>query len=201
MPRRRNTLVKRLNRLERNTKPEVKHNSGYSGAFDTVGSVSGTIIRPQRLAEGVGRQERIGDKCKTKNIRFKAIVKMPSLASNPTCAVRVLVLRAKDPAHVSSASMPNWYTPVDEDKFTVVRDYLTQVSQMGTRNAGGGGDSFSTGSTLRQFAMNIKTGMRNLQFDGAALSEPLTGETFIYLLAENQSAEVAYHWRHYFTDP
>lgn len=193
-------LKKRVAKLERNLKPEVKHIFAHSGEFDTIGSINGTLIRPQELAQSVGRNGRIGDSVKAKNLRFNAIMKMPSLASNPTCAVRLLVLRARSAEHVSTTNMPSWYAPVDEDKFIVVKDIMTQVSQMGTRNAGGGGDSYSTGSTLRQYKLNFKLGLRKLQYDGGSSHPPLAGETFVYLLAENQSAEVAYNWRFYYTD-
>lgn len=200
MPPKRKSLTKRLNRLERDAKPEVKHHSGYSGAFDTVGSISGTLIRTCSIAQGTGRSYRVGDAIKAKNCRFKAIVKMPSLASNPTCAIRLLVLRARDRQDIDASNMPNWYSQVDEEKFIVIKDVLTQVSQLGTRNAGGNGDSFSTGSTLKQFNYNLKLGNRKLVYDGG-LTTPMAGETFIYMLAENQSAEVAYNWRMYYTDP
>lgn len=198
--RKRKTLSKRINKLERNLKPEVKHHAAQSGAFDTVGSLNGTLIRCCNLTQGSGRSYRIGDSVKAKNIRFKALIKMPNLASNPTCAVRLLVLRARDRNDIDVSNMPNWYSAVDEEKFIVVKDVLTQVSQMGTRNAGGNGDSFSTGSTLRQFNWNLKLGGRKLTYDGN-LGTPMAGETFIYMLAENQSAETAYYWRMYFTDP
>ena len=71
------TLSKRLSRLESVSRPEVKYNSAESGAFDTIGSVSGTLLKPQVLGEGVGRNQRIGDKVKSRNIRFQAIFKMP----------------------------------------------------------------------------------------------------------------------------
>ena len=57
MPKRRNTLAKRVNRLEKVSRPEVKHQTGQSGSFDTVGSVNGTVLLPQQLAEGVGRNQ------------------------------------------------------------------------------------------------------------------------------------------------
>lgn len=198
MPRKSTSIVKRVRKLERVSRPEVKHHRNYSGEFDTVGSLTGTLLNPMQLTQGTGRGYRIGDKVKSRNIRFQCIVKMPSLAANPTCAVRVLVLRSKI-SNPTTSDMPSWYTPVDEDKFFVVKDVITQVSQMGTRNAGGGGDSFSTGSTLRRFNFNINTGMRKLQYDGNGPS-PLNNEYIIYMLAENQSAECAYYWRHYFID-
>ena len=55
MPKRRNTLAKRLGRLERTARPEVKFSQKESGAFDTVGSLDGTILRPQQLGQGVAR--------------------------------------------------------------------------------------------------------------------------------------------------
>ena len=68
MPRKsRNSLAKRVNRLESVSRPEVKHQLGESGAFDTVGSVNGTVLLPQQLAEGVGRNQRIG--CITKTLK------------------------------------------------------------------------------------------------------------------------------------
>ncbi len=72
MPKHR-SLAKRVNRLERVSRPEVKFFQRESGAFDTVGSITGTLLRPQKLAEGVGRNQRIGDKVKSRNIRFQAI--------------------------------------------------------------------------------------------------------------------------------
>lgn len=196
MPRRarKTKLSTRIGRLERMTRPEVKYRQDESGAFDTIGSVVGTLLKPQQLAESVGRNGRVGDKVKTRNIRFQAIVKIPDGALNSTCAVRCLVLRSKiqDP---QSSDMPDWYRGVDEDKFFVVKDFLTQVS---TRTLDPG--VAYKGSTLRKFKFNIPTGLRKLQYDGATLQSPANNEYVIYLLAENQSAEIAYNWKHYYID-
>lgn len=187
------SLSKRVNRLERVSRPEVKFNQSESGAFDTVGSVNGTLITPQSLAEGVGRNQRIGDKVKSRNIRFQAIFKMPSNLSNPTCVVRVLVLRAKF-TEPDTADMPSWYGTVDEDKFFVIKDVLTQVSINSDRGTS------MTGSTLKKLKFNIPTNLRKLQYDGQANQSPINNEYVIYMLAENQSAEVAYNWQHYYID-
>ncbi len=197
MPRK-TSLAKRVNRLERVSRPEVKFQQGESGAFDTVGSVTGTLLTPQALAEGVGRNQRVGDKVKSRNIRFQAIFKMPDNASNSTCALRILVLRAKF-TEPDTSDMPTWYGSVDEDKFFVVKDLLTQVSLQAMNNPASGGGT-SKGSTLKKIKFNIPTGLRKLQFDGAANQSPINNEYVIYMLAENQSAEVAYNWRHYYLD-
>lgn len=191
------SLKKRVTRLERVSRPEVKFLTDESGAFDTIGSVTGTLLRPQQLAEGVGRNQRIGDKVKSRNIRFQAIMKMPDGASNSTCAVRILVLRAKfsDPG---TSTMPNWYGSVDEDQFFVVKDILTQVSLQAINNANNA--SAPKGSTLKKVKFNIPTGLRKLQYDGSAFQSPLNNEYIIYMLAENQSAEVAYNFQHYYLD-
>lgn len=188
------SLTKRVNRLEKVSRPEVKFSLNESGAFDSVGSVTGTLLRPQQLAEGVGRNQRIGDKCKTRNIRFQAILKMPQGASNSTCAVRILVLRSKfsDPG---TSNMPSWYGSVDEDAFFVVKDVLTQVSTVAVTT----GNSFA-GSTLKKLKFNIPTGLRKLQYDGPSFQSPLNNEYVIYMLAENASAEVAYNFQHYYLD-
>lgn len=193
MPRR-TSLAKRVNRLERVSRPEVKHNLGESGAFDTVGSINGTLIKPQALQEGVGRNQRVGDKVKSRNIRFQGIFKMPNSASNNTCAVRILVLRSKLEAP-STSDMPSWYGSVDEDKFFVIKDMLTQVSIV----ARSSGDN-NVGSTLKKVKFNIPTGLRKLQYDGSSLQSPLNNEYIVYMLAENQSAECAYNWQHYYLD-
>ena len=39
-----------------------------------------------------------------------------------------------------------------------------------------------------------------LQYDGGALSSPLNNEYVVYMLAENQSAEVAWNMQHYYLD-
>lgn len=197
MPKR-SSLAKRVNRLERVSRPEVKFQQGESGAFDTVGSVTGTLLVPQALAEGVGRNQRIGDKVKSRNIRFQAIFKMPTLATNPTCALRILVLRSKF-TEPDTSDMPTWYGPVDEDKFFVVKDILTQVSQAGNRT-GSNSASYTIGSTLKKLKFNINTGLRKLQYDGASNQSPINNEYIVYMLAENQSAEVAYNWQHYYMD-
>lgn len=191
------TLKARVNRLERVSRPEVKHQSEESGAFDTIGSVNGTLLHPQMLAEGVGRNQRIGNKVKSRNIRFQAICKMPANPTNATTAIRVLVLRSKI-ENPSTSDMPNWYSPVDEDKFFVVKDFLTQVSALQARTVSG--TSYATGSTLKPIKLNLRTGLRKLQYDGASYQVPSNNEYIIYMLAENQSAEVAYNWTHYYLD-
>lgn len=199
MPRRsRRNLSKRVSRLESISRPEVKWRAAESGAFDTVGSVLGTLITPQQLQEGVGRAARIGDKVKSRNIRFQAIFKMPDGASNSTAAIRILVLRSKfsDP---STSDMPSWYGTVDEDKFFVIKDILTHVSLQTMNNPDGGGAT-RMGSTLKKVNFNIPTGLRKLQYDGSQLQSPANNEYVIYMLAENQSAECAYNWKHYYID-
>lgn len=198
MPKRSSQLQKRVSSLERSSRPEVKHNVAESGAFDTVGSVAGTLLTPQLLAQGTGRNQRIGDKVKSRNIRFQAIFKMPSLATSPTCAIRILVLRAKK-SMATTADMPTWYGTVDEDKFFVVKDVLTQVSQLGNRT-GSTSATYNIGSTLKKIKFNLSTGLRKLQYDGGASMSPLNNEYLIYMFAENQSAEVAYNWQHYYID-
>ncbi len=196
MPRRRKTkLSTRVSRLERVSRPETKYRFAESGAFDTVGSITGTLLNPQALQEGVGRNQRIGNKVKSRNIRFQGIIKMPDAAANATCAVRILVLRSKIESP-STSDMPTWYGAVDEDKFFVVKDIMTQVS---TRAVDPGVNP-AVGSTLRKLKFNLKTGLRKLQYDGNTLMSPSNNEYVIYLLAENQSAEIAYNWNHYYLD-
>lgn len=43
-------ISNRVAKLENNARPEVKYNDGVSGAFDTVGSINGTLLQPQELA-------------------------------------------------------------------------------------------------------------------------------------------------------
>ena len=199
MPKR-SSLSRRLARLESVSRPEVKYKGDTSGAFDTVGSISGTLLKPQTLQQGIGRNNRIGDKCKSRNIRFQAIFKMPSSASNDTCALRVLVLRSKI-QHPSTSDMPSWYGSVDEDKFFVLKDILTQVSIV-TRGTGNN----NAGSTLKKVKFNVPTGLRKLQYDGSSstptdpVNRPVNNEVVIYMFAENQSGEVAYNWQHYYLD-
>ncbi len=165
-----------------------------SGAFDTIGSISGTLLQPLQLAEGVGRGARIGDKVKSRNIRFQAIFKIPDAASNYQSAVRLLVLRSKfsDP---STSEMPTWYGTVDEDKFFVIKDMMFNLSTQALTNGNATG-----GSQAKRVSINIPMGLRKLQYDGAAAQSPLNNEYIIYMLAENQSPEVAYNWKHYYID-
>lgn len=195
MPKRSSTLTKRVNRLERVSRPEVKFNQGESGAFDTIGSVSGTLLNPQALAEGVGRNQRVGDKVKSRNIRFQAIFKMPNAPSNVTSGIRILVLRSKK-QNPTTSDMPTWYGTVDEDKFFVVKDILTNVSALSILDSTGA----MYGTQLRKVKFNLPTGLRKLQYDGASNQSPLNNEYIVYMLAENQSPEVAYNWQHYYLD-
>jgi hypothetical protein len=124
-------------------------------------------------------------------------MKMPQNPDNPTTAIRVLVLRSKF-TEPDTSDMPTWYGPVDEDKFFVIKDVMTQVSAVQARTVTG--TSFETGSTLKKLKFNISTGLRKLQYDGASNASPINNEYLIYLLAENQSGEVAYNWQHYYMD-
>jgi len=62
------------------------------------------------------------------------------------------------------------------------------------------GGAVTKGSTLKKVKFNIPTGLRKLQYDGSAFQSPLNNEYIIYMLAENQSAEVAYNFQHYYLD-
>ena len=201
MPRRsrKQTLSKRVNRLERVSRPEVKFQQKQSGAFDTIGSVQGTLLQPQQLAEGVGRNQRIGDKVKSRNIRFQAIMKMGNSPSNTSCAVRILALRAKysDPATgtVDTGDFPNYYTSVDEDRFFVLKDILTNLSITSVDP-----NVSYTGTTMKKVKFNLSTGLRKLQYDGSSQQSPSNNEVVIFIVAENQDAEIAYNFQHYYID-
>ncbi len=192
------TLSKRVSRLERVSRPEVKFALKQSGAFDTIGATQGTLLQPQQLAEGVGRNQRIGDKVKSRNIRFQAILRMPYASSSATCAVRILALRAKftgpNTNTLDSGDFPNYYTSVDEDKFFVLKDILTQVSSQywnGTSN---------DGSSVKKIKFNLPTGLRKLQYDGSTQQSPSNNEVVIFMIAENSNAEVAWNFQHYYID-
>ncbi len=188
------SLSQRVAKLETKSRPEVKFETGASGAFDTIGSVSGTMLYPQTLTSGTARDQRIGNKVKSRNIKFQSIIKMPANPTNQTCAVRILALRSKkqDPIGLE---MNNWYEPVDEDKFFVLKDILTQV----TINSVDPGVAF-TGTTVKKIVFNLPEKYRKLQYDGTGSQSPTNNETIIYILAENQSAEIAYNWTHYYLD-
>jgi len=111
---------------------------------------------------------------------------------NPTCAVRLLVLRSKI-QNPHTSDMPTWFGTVDQDKFFVVKDILTQVSSLNTT-------ATMSGSSLKNFKFNIPTGLRKLQYDGGGTMSPLNNEYVVYILAENQSAEMAYNYQHYYLD-
>lgn len=198
----RRTLTKRVNRLARLCRPEVKYQQGNSGAFDTIGSIQGTLIKPQVLEQGFARNKRDGDKVKSRNIRFQALMKMPQNPDSPTCAVRILALRSKksNPATgtIDTGDFPNYYSTVDEDKFFVLKDILTQVTAVQARTVTG--TSFETGSTMKKIKFNLPVGLRKLQYDGLASQSPMNNEIIIFMVAENQSAEVAYFWQHYYLD-
>ncbi len=196
MPRKKtrsNNLKSRVNRLEARSRPEVKYRQIQSAAFDAVGGTLGTLLKPQLLPEGVGRNARIGDKVKTRNIRFQAILKLKDSSTTATSAVRILVLRCKM-QNASVSDMPSWYGTVDEDKFFVVKDVLTQVSC--TAAIAGA----YIGSNVKKINFNIPTGLRKMQYDGASLTAPLNNEYVVYMLAENANAETAYNYTHYYID-
>ena len=193
MPRKKTSLSKRLNKLEKRSRPEVKFRSNQSHFFDPIGSTTGTLLHPQQLNEAVGRNGRIGDKVKSRNIRFQAIMRMPATPSNGSCAIRVLVLRSKI-QNPTTSDMPTWFQPADEDKFFVVKDVLTQVSSL----TASGTNLY--GSTVKQVKFNIPVGLRKMQYDGGSLQSPVNNEYIIYMLAENTDGEVAYNWRHYYID-
>lgn len=186
----------RIDKLESMVRPEVKYRGFESGAFDTIGSTSGTILHPQKLSEGTGRNQRVGDKVKSKNIRFNAIIQLsPSaVAVSASAAVRLLVLRSKfsDPSTSVLSPLNSWYGNVDEDKYFVMKDTLTQVHVTG--------DSDNLGSTFKRIKLNIPTGLRKIQYDGAAEDAPLNNEIIIFLIASSTSAVFAYNMKHYYID-
>ncbi len=190
----RSTLTTRVNRLERVSRPEIKYKTEESGAFDTVGSINGTLLNPQQLSQSTGRNGRIGDKVKSRNIRFQAVFKIPDSASNYQSACRLLVLRCKGQDPVTS-DMPNWYQAVDEDKFFVIKDMMFNLSCQTLTNGNASG-----GSQAKRVQFNVPTGLRKLQYDGQVNQSPTNNEYVIYMLAENQSIEVAYNWKHYYVD-
>lgn len=193
MPRKKQSLSKRINRLEKVSRPEVKHRDYASGAFDTIGSVSGTLLNPQSLTQGSARNHRVGDKVKSRNIRFQAIFKQSDGAQNSSTAIRLLVLRSKiqDP---TTSDMPTWYGAVDKDKFFVLEDRMMNSNTTWYSNA-----TFS-GSLAKRVNVNVSTGLRKLQYDGTGDQSPLNNEVVIYMLASNQSGEVAYNMTHYYID-
>lgn len=185
---------KRLAKLESQARPEVKYVTDESSGFDAIGSLSGTLLKPQEMAGGSSRNQRVGDKVKSRNIRIQLIFNMAPLSSaSGQAAIRLLVLRCKY-SQPTTSDMPTWYGPVDEDKFFVIKDIMIGVaSTFYTGSTGGGGES-------KRVKLNISTGLRKLQYDGPSSMSPLNNETVVYMLTSNNTAQVAYNWKHYYID-
>lgn len=191
---------KKINRLEKICRPETKYADAETEGFATIGATQGTVIKPQVLEQGYSRNKRIGDKVKSRNIRFQALIRLEDNASHPNCAVRILAVRSKkqnpDTGTLDTGDFPNYYSTVDEDKFFVLKDILTSISALSTDP----GVSVTNGSTIKKIKFNLKTGLRKLQYDGGSASSPLNNEIVIFLIAENTSAEMVYNWQHYYID-
>lgn len=186
-------LSKRVARIERLAKPETKFALSSSG-FNTVGSIVGTLIQPQTLGQGVERFQRIGDRVKSIAVRMDAVVSK-SGGVNPATNIRVLCLKAKFSNPTTSDMPPAWFSPVNLNKFRVLYDKMVPLKSDNLAPTG-----VYVGGGTRRLRLNIKTHLHKLQYQSSADTTPEEGEVVFYLLADNQDAEVAYNWQHYYYD-
>lgn len=162
---------------------ETKHKSFTASAWVDIGSVSGTLTELTSISQGVGDNERVGNKISATKLYIQKNLRVEDNASIPHATIRVLLLQSRG-GSLSTSDMPNFASPCDLDKMIIYRDFLVNLSSTGQNSTG-----TYFGSTYKRIKISLKKlAKRNLQYNDTS-GTPQNNPIYLYMLADNAQGQ------------
>lgn len=185
-------VIKKAVRKVLNQQMETKHKSFIASAWTDVGAISGTLTELTNIGQGVGDNQRVGNKLTLHKLFIQKNLRVEDNASIPHSTIRVLLVQSRGGA-LSTSDMPNFADPVDLDKMIIYRDFLVNLSSTGQNSTG-----TYFGSSVKRIVIKLKKFSRkNLQYNDTATT-PQNNPVYLYMLSDNaQGQQVGFETIYY----
>lgn len=162
---------------------ETKHKSFVASSFVDIGSVSGTLTQLTSIAQGVGDDQRVGNKISIEKVFIQKVLRVEDNTSIPHATIRVLLVQSRGGA-LSTSDMPQLMGPVDLDKMYVLKDQLINLSSVAQNSTG-----TYFGSNMYRLKINMKNfPKKNLQFDDTNTT-PANNPLYLYMFCDNAQGQ------------
>lgn len=183
------TKLSTIIRRQLNRQLETKHKS-FEADWTDVGAVSGTLTELTNISQGVGDDQRVGNKINLQKIYIQKVFRLdPSGTTQISAhgAVRVILAQSRG-GPLTNSDFPNYYAPCDLDKMIVLKDKLMNLS-------GGGAVSGASyaGPTYSQFKFNVRginLPKSHLQYNDTGTT-PANNPVYLYMFSENGNEQQA----------
>lgn len=175
-----------------NSQLETKHKSFTAASWVDIGSVSGTLTELTNIGQGVGDNQRVGNKLTLQKLYIQKNLRVEDNASIPHSTIRVLLVQSRGGA-LSTSDMPNFASPVDLDKMVVFRDFLVNLSSTGQNSTG-----TYFGSSVKRIVIKLrKFAKKSLQYNDSTTT-PQNNPVYLYMLSDNaQGQQVGFETIYY----
>lgn len=162
-----------------NQQLETKHKSFVASSFTDIGSTVGTLTQLTNISQGVGDNERVGNRISVQKVYIQKVLRVEDNTSIPHATIRILVVQSRG-GSLSTADMPQLMGPVDLDKMYVLKDKLVNLSSVAQNSTG-----TYFGSNMFRLKLNFKSfPKKSLQYDDANTT-PANNPIYLYMFCDN----------------
>lgn len=154
-----------------------------SQAPTLVGSTVGTLLSPCGINQGVQANQRVGNRLKASSIYLNMIFDWAGSTTQTLDDVRFMVVMARKGNSYTTSDFPQYYAPIDTDKFKVLYD--TYFSVAANVNSSG---TF-VGTLTKVIKKRIKLNSLHIYNDGTL--RPENQEVLIYAFCKNNCTNMS----------
>lgn len=170
-----NKFIRRQIRLS----AETKHKTFTAPSWVDIGAVSGTLTELTSIGQGVGDNERVGNKIELQKLYIQKLLRVEDNNAVGHSTIRVLLVQSRAGA-LSTSDMPGFAAPVDLDKMIVLKDMMVNLSSS-AQNA----SNFYFGSNPKRIKINLKKlYKKHLQYNDTNTT-PANNPIYLYMFSDN----------------
>lgn len=158
---------------------ETKHKTFTASSWVDIGSLSGTLTELTSIGQGVGDNERVGNKITLQKLYIQKLLRVEDNSGVPHATIRVLLVQSRAGA-LNTGDMPGFAAPVDLDKMIVLKDIMVNLSSSGQNSS-----NFYFGSNPKRIRINLRNlYKKHLQYNDTATT-PANNPLYLYMFCDN----------------
>lgn len=158
---------------------ETKHKTFTASSWVDIGATSGTLTELTSISQGVGDNERVGNKIQLQKIYVQKLLRVEDNVSVPHTTIRVLLVQSRA-GSLSTSDMPGFAQPVDLDKMIVLKDMMVNLSSTGQNSSG-----TYFGSNPKRIKFNLRKLYKKFLQYNDTVTTPANNPLYLYMFSDN----------------
>ena len=162
----------------------INSNLSYDNPSDDLVTKSGRMIRFPALAKGSGHGDRIGNKISWTSYHHQILLKTQE-NHGQACRIRMIMYKPKQNQEdlMQTEDLPNMFSFIDTDKYTVFSDKTFMISEYGQKNQ-------NAENSCRVLKLGTKfKNPKTVTFSETSGTRALDGDMHILIISDKNSTD------------